>query len=136
MCNGFYLALWPSTAEGNAQIYDQSSILGMFNRFGSFSPIFGFLERSTRDLHCICMKWSECLNFFFFFAILVGIEECSNLWKIITFRYVDGLDHFSQLFRLVKTRHILRLHEMIRVYALSKCVPNYGIFILRYDLGR
>ena len=57
----------------------------------------------------------------FCFAILYGMELCSSWWKMIIFRYVNGLAHFPQFFRQVKTWQILELHGMTIVSNLVAC---------------
>ena len=57
----------------------------------------------------------------FCFVILYGMEHCSSSWKMIIFRWVNGLDHFPQVFRQVKTWLIFELHAMTTVSNLVTC---------------
>ena len=75
-------------------------------------------------------------KFFFFIEILIRIEECSNFWKTITFRYANSLGRFPQVFRQVKKWLILGLHEMIRVLHLNVYLVTVFLFCFTILVGR
>ena len=60
------------------------------------------------------------------------MEECSNVWRMIVFRYFSCLGSFFQVFEQVKKWLILELYEMIR---LSHAVAWWFILIFLSDLG-